>query len=388
VLTGAGRAALVVGVTCYAAGVALAYPELSAFGAVLLVLVFVALLFLLRRPRLAVTREVAPRRVARGDAAVGLLQVTNVGTRSSTRVTALDRVGAAVSTLELPALGAGRGHTATYRLDTSRRGVYDVGPLVVVQSDPLSLAARDRAHGDVVQLIVHPRVHALRTPTGVLHDLEGPAADTAAEGSITFQSLREYVVGDDLRQVHWRTTARTGTLMVRQHVDTSRPETLVLLDDRLGRYADDAVAEEAVDVAASVIAATVGARFPARLRTVVATASVHADGDVAPVFDALAALHLVAAADASRGVLGDAVRVALAGDTAGGSMAAFVTGRIEAGDVAELAALRAAYRVVVVLCVDPEQPSAAVEVGSGVRTMSAATAAELAGLWNAQRSRR
>ena len=87
--------------------------------------------------------------------------------------------------------------------------------------------------------------------------------DTAPEGTIAFQGLRPYVVGDDLRMVHWRTTARTGTLMVKKHVDTNRPQVVVLLDDRAGSYPANRWFEEAVEVAAS-LAGTGGAGRRAR----------------------------------------------------------------------------------------------------------------------------
>lgn len=71
-------------------------------------------------------------------------------------------------------------------------------------------------------------------------------------------------MGDDLRMVHWRTSARTGTLMVRQHVDTSHPSTVVVLDTRADRYrAEDF--EEAVDVVASVVTSSGERGFPVRL---------------------------------------------------------------------------------------------------------------------------
>jgi uncharacterized protein (DUF58 family) len=92
------------------------------------------------------------------------------------------------------------------------------------------------------------------------------AARTAPRGTQTFQSLREYVPGDDIRRVHWRSTARTGTLMVREHVDTSLPSTVVVFDTRAQCYFDDQF-EEAVDVAASVVHASLERGFPTRLVT-------------------------------------------------------------------------------------------------------------------------
>ena len=94
---------------------------------------------------------------------------------------------------------------------------------------------------------------------------------------MTFHALREYVMGDDLRHVHWRTTARTGTLMVRQLVDSSLPVSTVVLDTRSASYPDevaarqDATAERdfdlAVDAVATVGASMASAGFPVTLLT-------------------------------------------------------------------------------------------------------------------------
>jgi uncharacterized protein (DUF58 family) len=69
---------------------------------------------------------------------------------------------------------------------------------------------------------------------------------------VTFSSLREYVPGDDPRQIHWRSTARTGVLTVREHVDTTEPTTTVVLDTHPTALGADAF-EHAVEFAASVV---------------------------------------------------------------------------------------------------------------------------------------
>ncbi len=104
-------------------------------------------------------------------------------------------------------------------------------------------------------------------PAGRTHHLEGPTSDTAEDGTLTFHSLREYVLGDDLRQVHWRSSARTGTLMVRRMIDVSLPTTSVVLDTDADAYRDPQAFETAVDVAASVAAAAARDNFPIRMVT-------------------------------------------------------------------------------------------------------------------------
>ena len=89
--------------------------------------------------------------------------------------------------------------------------------------------------------------------------------ERAPEGSIAFQGLRPYVIGDDLRLVHWRTTARTGTLMVKKNVDTNRPQVVVLLDDRRTSYTEAGWFEEAAETAASLVEAALRTGAPVRL---------------------------------------------------------------------------------------------------------------------------
>ncbi len=120
-------------------------------------------------------RRVAPDRVAVGGVAESLVTVANEGRRRSGTALALDRVGEAAVEIAVPALSPGRSHTVPYRLPTDRRAVLDVGPLLVVRSDPLGLAERRVEVGGAARLWVHPRVHAVAPlPVGRSRDLEGP----------------------------------------------------------------------------------------------------------------------------------------------------------------------------------------------------------------------
>ena len=112
-----------------------------------------------------------------------------------------------------------------YPLPTARRGVVDVGPALIVKTDLLGLMRREIAQTDVDRLWVHPRVAALGPlPVGFAKDLEGPTSDASPAGDVAFHALREYELGDDHRHIHWMSSARTGTLMVRHYVDNRRPE--------------------------------------------------------------------------------------------------------------------------------------------------------------------
>ena len=176
----------------------------------------------------------------------------------------------------------------TYRLPTSQRGTYSVGPVEIPKADPFGLCRRVTALGEPQVISVHPRALSLRPlPTGTSRNLEGPSSDTSPQGSVTFHRLREYVIGDDLRTVHWPSTARLGKLVVRHYVDTAQPYTVVLVDLRPEVYSPETF-EEAMDVAASVATSMSWGKAPVQIRT---TAGERVGGpgqrDPAPLVDYL-----------------------------------------------------------------------------------------------------
>ena len=136
---------------------------------------------------------------------------------------------------------------------TRRRGTFTVGPWSLERVDPLGLAVGRRTGGRTSPVIVHPRVHLLRGPYGAMHTVEDEAVirKAASDPLSGFVSLREYVDGDDPRLIHWPTSARMGTLMLREHVELRRPEFTVVLDCA-ERVATDDDFEEMVDVTASI----------------------------------------------------------------------------------------------------------------------------------------
>ncbi|MFE0878007.1 DUF58 domain-containing protein [Streptomyces smyrnaeus] len=266
-LSPTGWGALVGGAALTGAGYAFGYPEAAILGAGCLLAVAAALVRTGRSPQLAARRRVTPRKVARGDRAEGSVTLTNTGRRTRRGLDVTDRCGELPLTLQVPSLAAGAEHTVRYALPTERRGRIALGPLRLERTDPLGLARRVRVFGPTDggtdTLLVRPRVCLLPVlPSGTAHHVEGPSSDTADEGSLTFHALREYVLGDDLRRVHWRSSARTGTLMVKQLVDVSLPHTTVVLDTRSAAYRTEDDFELAVDTAASVAFAAARSNFP------------------------------------------------------------------------------------------------------------------------------
>lgn len=351
-LTGAGRGTLAAGAGLYATGVALGFPELTVAGAALLLLLVAALGWVLHPPSLSVSRQIEPVRVRRGSPALGLVRLQNAGRRRAPGLTVEDRAGDRSVALDVPSLPPGREFVSTYRLPTDRRGIFEVGPLVLAQTDPFGLIARRRSFGSAARIWVHPRSHPVPAArSGPTIEMDGPMDDTAPEGTIAFQGLRPYIVGDDLRMVHWRTTARTGTLMVKKHVDTNRPQVVVLLDDRLSSYPARPGFEEAVEVAASLLEQAVRGGAPVRLDTVGGSVTSFVPRHTKDALDVLAGLQLQEAGDLEQAVLRLEVE-------AGGSAAVLVTGDRLPDDPGGLDRLAGRYRRVSALLVGATAPSA------------------------------
>ncbi|MFE9655647.1 DUF58 domain-containing protein [Micromonospora sp. NPDC006431] len=375
-ITARGVGLLVAAVVLLGVGFRYAYPELTVLGAAAGVAVGYAAVTAAWRPRLAVDRVADPDRVARGEPAAMTLTVRNTGRLRAANLVAEDRCGGRLVPVPLLRLRPGRDTEVRYDVPTHRRGVVPVGPLRVTRRDPLGLVALARSYGGMVPVWVHPRIHPLTAvPTGAGRSLDG-RTDSVPHGSITFDSLREYVVGDELRRVHWRTSARVGELMVRENVDTSLPRIVVVLDNRAAAHPErvDGVAESfesGCEAAASVVAAAVREDLPVSLLLV----APDDDSTGGGALDRLAAVEL-----ADRGA--DALRTALSrlrqerlGDTV-----VFLTGPGARSELGYVGALRGAYPSVVVGVFGAAGPTPA--GAAGLVVVDAADGAEFAAEWD------
>lgn len=252
-LTRSGLGAAVAAVVLVLCGWWWRYEELVVVGAGVAVVV-VAALWAARVPhRARIVRTITSPRVARGDPIRAVYRATNSSRRRAVPVEIVDRCDGAEVRVRIAAVPADDRTESVGLIPTRRRGVFPVGPWILERADPLGLAVGRRASTATTPIMVHPRIHALSGPYGAMHTVEDEAVirRAASDPLSGFVSMREYVDGDDPRLIHWPTSARMGTLMLREHVELRRPEFTVVLD------AVDTVAsaedfEELVDVAASV----------------------------------------------------------------------------------------------------------------------------------------
>lgn len=162
-------------------------------------------------------------------------------------------VGAGLVDFHVPVLRRGGEHHEPLVIPAARRGIIDVGPATTVRSDPLRLVQRTFHWADVQTLYIHPvTVVVPSTSQGFVRDLEGQATRTLTNEDISFHAVREYERGDAQRQIHWKSTAKTGTLMVRQFEETRRSTMSLVLDLDEAHYASAAEFEMAVSAIGSL----------------------------------------------------------------------------------------------------------------------------------------
>jgi uncharacterized protein (DUF58 family) len=291
------------GVALLIAGALVGIKEFYPVGAAALALVAGSWVWLLRnRCDIEVARWVQPQRVPAGGAARVDLYARNASERRSPVLMVRDPLdgGRRVAEVALAPLRRGDEVRTAYRLPALERGIYSVGPALLVAADPFGLTRRVKVAGGAARLVVHPPIeHLSATTLAPGRDSEARAgAVMVSAGGDEFFAVREYRTGDDLRHVHWASTARRDNLMIRQ-VQVVLEGRLVILVDLREAIHDTATLESVLAAAATLAEAAMRGGHHVRLVTtagadtgfgagsdhrgllldVLAAARVHAGGD-------------------------------------------------------------------------------------------------------------
>ncbi len=233
--------------------------EAAVVAAACLLVVLLALPFLLGRTSVRVHLDLEPQRVTAGESVVAGLVVRNVADRRLLPTMLEVPVGTSVHRYPLPSLATGAHHEESFTIRTRRRGVIAVGPAMTRRGDPLGAFSRDVSWTPVTELLVRPPMTPLDPLAGgLLRDLEGVTTDAITSSDLAFHALREYVPGDDLRHIHWRSSAKVmasggeNQLLVRQYLDTRRSHAAIVVDDRPESWGGEDEFEMGMSVAASI----------------------------------------------------------------------------------------------------------------------------------------
>ncbi len=255
--TRAGIGLTIVGIGCLVVGRVFGTTEMYFLAAMCLVTIVAAVVYTASaRLDLTVSRVANPTRLRVGTPARIDLTLHNQASRKTPVLQVQDNVqNSTGASLLLASITPNDEARIAYRLPTRRRGQLTVGPLDLTLGDPLGLTSSTVRASDHVGLLVHPTLVDL----GVLHATAGhdPTADqqqirALASGGDEFFALRPYVVGDELRRVNWRASARTGELVVRQEERPRTGRVTVVLDRRREIYDEDGF-ERAVSAALSAL---------------------------------------------------------------------------------------------------------------------------------------
>ncbi len=234
-------------------GYSLGWIEFVVVGWSGLVLLVVAVVYLVGRGSFTVTLSTAHSRVVTGDPAMGIVKIANPHRRRVLGALVEVPVGEALATVTMPSLAGHAVFSHEFAVPTRRRGVVNIGPVRTIRADPIGLVRREIIWTAPQELYIHPRTISVpSTTTGFIRDLEGNPTRQISDSDVSFHALREYLPGDERRYIHWKSTARTGTYMVRQFEETRRSHLIIALSLARADYANDDEFELAVSVAGSL----------------------------------------------------------------------------------------------------------------------------------------
>jgi uncharacterized protein (DUF58 family) len=252
-VTGLGLSIVVVVLVSAVLGYMLGWIELVVVAFTGFALLVLGVFFLLGRNSYDVGLSLDRDRVVVGDTARATLSVRNPSRFRLPPVKSEVPVGRGLAEFYLGSIPRQGGTSREFPVPTSRRGVVRVGPVRTVRADPIGLLRREYVWTTYLDLFVHPvTVPIPATSTGLIRDLEGNPTRDLTDSDVSFHALREYAPGDDRRHIHWKSTARTGALMVRQFEETRRSHLVISLSLASADYHSEEEFELAVSVAGSI----------------------------------------------------------------------------------------------------------------------------------------
>jgi uncharacterized protein (DUF58 family) len=400
-LTTRGRAFFAAAAAAALASLVLGERDLLRVAVLLATLPLLAAAYVGRsRYKLSCTRTLEPHRVPVGASSRVVLRLANLSRLPTGTLLLEDRLPYALGSrprLVLERLGAGQASSVAYTVRADTRGRYEVGPLAIRMTDPFGLCELTRSFPSTDHLVVIPQVVPL-PQVRLAGEFAGSGDSRARSVSVHGEddaATREYRHGDDLRRVHWRSTARVGELMVRREEQPWESRATILLDTRSGAHRGEgptASFEWAVSAAASIAMNLRDAGYRIRL---VDDASIDVDANDA-AGEAMMMDRLAEVKTNNRTAI--AGLVDRARRRADGGLIIAVLGQLTDAEVQILAALRASGTTCIAFIIDTstwlnlpsdaraeaDRQRAATALGmlhTGWRVVGAEHGAKLAALW-------
>ena len=197
--------------------------------------------------KLRVDRRPPPRVFAGEPFLMEVLIHNDKPTRASYSIEVEDLVGTTPIDkrcyfLKIP---AGKSQPTSYRHTFARRGLYTLTGYRIATKFPFGLFRKSRDVDVPLEVVVYPpRVSVQRPSPRTTSRGETTAERLGRRGE--FHGLRERRMGDDRRDVHWRSSARTGRLLVREYEDELARKVVLVVDNALPEAVREAVGDGAM----------------------------------------------------------------------------------------------------------------------------------------------
>lgn len=231
----------------------LSWHELLTMAIVFACMMVAAIMLSLGNTSFTATIDVSSRRVTVSDTVKVDVCVDNPGRTPTTSARGDLPIGDSHERFAIPMLAAGQSRQTTVEFTAVSRAVLPVGPLSIRKGDPFGLVRHEKKLADQINVFIHPKTVMLNTlNAGIPRDLEGHPSGEIVDDDLDFYGLREYEPGDDVRNVHWLSSAKTGALMIRQYEATRRTDTALTISVNPDDYVSSDEFELAVSVHASI----------------------------------------------------------------------------------------------------------------------------------------
>jgi uncharacterized protein (DUF58 family) len=278
-----GRCFLAAGLAAIICGIQIGEHDFVRIGLLAMLVPLLSWLLLRRTERnVWVRRNVSALQVEAGESAEVEVEIGNAGRRTGTLLLEeeLSPTLGPPPRFVVEPMPAGAITRRSYQIHAETRGRYPVGPMHVRVGDPLGMVDFDQSLPSSATILVTPRTEPL--PQIPLTGRWAGAGDNRTRdllgGGSPDVTIREYRLGDDLRRIHWPTSARAGELMVRREEQQWQSRCTLLIDNRRiahRGYGAGSSMERAVSVAASIMRYLAAQDFEVRLVSATGQSSSH-----------------------------------------------------------------------------------------------------------------